>query len=724
MQKILLFLSLLLAITSMAQTAKLSDTLISNNPSAVTVVSSKPYIQNLVDKTVLNIAARATAAGQNALELLKSAPGVVVDPADNIKMGGKSGVLVMIDDRNTQLAAQDLAQLLKSMDADNIKEIEIITNPSSRYDASGNAGIINIKLKKSLTNGLNGSLSGNYVQSTHARTSESANLNFRKNAWNVFANGSLNKGYQITTANNERFTSARNFIQRGTEGDDFHGTTLRSGIDYAINKKSTIGVLWMHNDRSTEMDNQNHTLVQSIAGVDTNVLTSSKAPNITNRNNYNINYRLIADNKSALNIDGDYTAYQSTLNNGIATDLLNQFNTKFATTAIQNNASVSIKISSIKLDYTRQLQKDTKVEMGFKSVYSNAQNAIQVLQMANAGWQTDTGKSNQFSFHEFVQAGYMNFQTAYKQFTLQAGLRGEYSRVTGQSVDLKNQWKNKPDTGYLNLFPTLFIRYELNEKNQFGFALSRRIDRPSYQDQNPFIYVLDAFNSEQGNPYLIPQMTNSWELNYTYHQAHSVKLTYAITHQYIESITYQNGNQTILIPQNVGNRKMLNIAFSSSLAPAKWWNMYINAEPFFQQYETHLNGFGTIENISQQSWGFNSYLSNTIDLSKGWKLDLSSWFNYQNTTTIYTSKPLGSVNLGISKKILKEKATIKLGMADIFNTQQWEQTAITNNLHLHTFRKWESRNISIQFSYRFGNTKIKSARDRETGASEEIGRIK
>ncbi len=710
--------------TAKGQAIQNEDTLVAKVISELTVSSNKPLVQTMVDKTVLNIAARPSLAGQNALELLKAAPGVVVDPNENIQMGGKSGVMVMIDDRNTLLAAPDLAQLLKSIDADNIKEIEIISNPSARFDAAGNAGIINIKLKKSISNGLNGTVSAAYVQSIHARGSGTANLNLRKNKWNFFANGGLNKGYQITIADNERYTTSRNFIQKGLEGDSFNGLNWRTGIDYALNKKSTLGILWMHNNRSTIMENSNYTIVNTVASPDTNVLTRSIAPNSTNRDNFNINYRLLSDKKCELNIDADYTSFSSSLNNAISTEMLNQFNTKFASSTIQNDASLQIRISSLKLDYLHRINEHTKLEAGLKSIYSNSNNLIQVQQLKSTNWIVDTGKTNQFNYDEFIQAGYLSFQTKWNKFTVQAGLRAENSKVNGQSIDLKNQVNNQPDTSYLNLFPTLFIQYQLNANNQFGMSMSRRIDRPSYQDQNPFIYVLDAFNSEQGNPYLIPQLTNNIELNYTYKYAHSIKLKYAITNQYIESITYQTGNQTILIPQNVGTRKVVNIGLSSAFSPAKWWDVFANAEPFFQQYETRLDGFGTNELVKQESWGFNGYLSNTLDLTKGWKAEFSAWYNFQNATTIYQSKPLGSINLGFSKKLLQQKATLKIGINDIFNTQQWEQTALTSNLNLHTYRKWESRSISINFSYRFGNSKIKSARDRETGASDEIGRIK
>ncbi|MDP1843204.1 MAG: outer membrane beta-barrel family protein [Sediminibacterium sp.] len=701
-----------------------SDTLQLNGQSSITVVSAKPFIQTLVDKTVMNVAGRTGVNGQNALELLKLAPGVVVDPNEQIKMGGKDGVTVLIDDRNTQLSAQDLAQLLKSIEVDNIKEIEIITNPSAKFDAAGNAGIINIKLKKSITNGFNGSVTGSYTQSTHARGSATTSLNFRKNKWNWFSNTSLNKGYQVTIANNTRNTPNNQFIQRGNEIDDFNSNNTRVGLDYAMNKKTTIGILWMSNSRNTNMDNSNTTNVSQLLHPDTTVLSRSIAPFFTDRNNLNLNYKYNLDEKRELNVDADYTGFRSTLNNTVYTQSQTQLAQKFGEINTRNNAVVDIVIGSIKVDYKQTINANSSFETGLKSVLTIANNSLIVSNQIGNIIAVDTGKTNQFNFNEHIQAAYFSYRHNFKKFSLQTGLRGEYTSVNGTSVDLKNNLINKPDTNYLNLFPTLFLQYNLNETNQLGLSMSRRIDRPSYQDQNPFIYVLDAFNSEQGNPYLIPQFTNSVELSYTYKYATSFKIQLAKTDGYIELLTYQVGNKTILIPQNVGSRKVINFSFSTPFAPKKWWDIYVSATPFYQQYTTKLSGFDTNEQIQQQSWGFNGYLSNTFSFQHNWKLDLSGWFNFQNTTTIYQSKPLGSVNIGLSKRMFKDQSTFKMTINDVFNTQRWEQTALTRNVNMQTYRKWESRNISISMSFRFGNNKIKSSRERETGANDEIGRIK
>lgn len=545
MQKFMTAFFLLLGTMTQAQTLPLSDTIQAKSTTEVTVVGKQPFIKKLVDKTVLNISAKPSIAGQNALDLLKIAPGVVVDPNENIQMGGKNGVTVLIDNQNTQLSAQDLAQLLKSIESDNIKEIEIITNPSAKYDAAGNAGIINIILKKSLTNGFNGSVTSNFSQSTHARSSGSTNLNFRKNKWNWFGNLGINKGYQETIANNDRVLTGQQMIQRGIEKDDFGGNNSRVGVDYAVNKKTTIGLLWVQNSRFTNMMNSNLTTIQTMGAIDSNVFTLSDAPSNIKRNNYNANYRWVNGQKQSLNIDADYTQFYSALNNLVSIQTVPVIGMNNTKNAINNEADVRISIRSIRADYTHQLLNRVQIETGFKSVYSLANNQLMVNQEMNAQWKADTGRSNQFEFKEYIHAAYFSVQAKLNKWSLQAGLRAEQTKVNGVSTALNKIQSLKPDTSYLNLFPTVFVQYQMNQNNQFGFAFTKRIDRPNYQDQNPFIYQLDAFNSEQGNPYLIPQITYGAELSYTYKYATNIKVQYGVTSNYIEQLTYQIGKNTI-----------------------------------------------------------------------------------------------------------------------------------------------------------------------------------
>lgn len=716
------------AITGQAQvtdTTKRTDTGFNRQQtlSAVTVSSQRPYIENKVDRTVVNVDSRPTAAGQNALELLKQVPGVTVDGNDNISISGRNGVNVLIDGRPTQISGEELSRLLKSMDAANVKQIEVITNPGARYDAAGNAGILNFKLKKSLVNGLNGSFSAGMQQSNHARQNTSTNLNYRKNKWNLFGNGSYSRGYQITTANNDRFTNGQSFVQRGDEKDRFNDIGTRAGADYSLNKKTVLGFLWMFNRHNTTMDNYNHTQLLRLGAADTNVFAHSTAPFITNRHNFNTNYQYKSE-KSELNVDADYSRFGAGLDNLLRTDFTNTALIKYAGMATQNKVDVDIDIYSLKADYTKQLpQWNGKWELGAKMASSQTYNHLQVNNEAMGNWQADTGKTNRFRFSEKITAAYTSIEGRYKKLAVQVGLRAEQTTVNGSSTDLKGSRINRPDTSYINLFPTMFLQYDMG-KHKLGLALGRRIDRPSYQDQNPFIYALDAYNSERGNPYLLPQLTHSAELSYTYKESASLKVKYAVTDRLFEQVTFQDGANTIMIPQNLGRRQMLNIALSSPLPIAKWWNAYLQAEPFYQRTIGNINGFGTNNSFNTGSWGFNGYIGNWINIKGGYTLEASAWFNYQNVSTIYQSKPIGSINLGVQKNICKDKMTVKLRISDLFNTQRWAQTVNNGALRMQTYRKWESRNIGINLSYRFGKQSVKSARERSTGNEAETGRIK
>jgi hypothetical protein len=714
---------LLVALLFTAKTNAQKDTLVAKKIDSVVVVAKKPSIQVLTDKTVLHVESMLAVAGQNALELLKAAPNVVVDGNENITMSGKTGVTILIDGRNTNLSSGDLAQLLKSIEASNIKEIEIITNPSAKYDAAGNAGIINIKLKKSLTNGFNGNIAAGYSQSIHARGNINAAVNFRRNKWNLFSNAGFNKGFQNTIANNNRSTLVQNYLQQSIEGDDFMGNSIRAGADYSINKINTIGFLWMNNFRNTTMNNNSNTLLQKVNAADTNVSTKSFAPFNTNRNNINLNYKYSNTNEE-LNVDADYSRFKSTLNNTVTNELSNQFYIKFDNNASQNNAAVKITIGSFKVDYTKKINAHTTIDAGIKTVYTQTNNNLNVLHYSGNNWLQDTGKTNLFNYQENIYAVYTNYNKSINKVNIQLGLRAEQTRVKGSAINLKNEVANRPDTSYFNLFPTVFIQYKLAAKHALGFNYGKRIDRPSYQDQNPFIYVLDAFNSEVGNPYLQPQITNAVEVSYTYNYATSIKIKYAQTHNYIEQLTYQNGSNTIMIPQNAGKRDMINVSISSPIQVNAWWSAYISAEPYWQQYQTKLNSYGLNATTKQNSVGFNGYLGNWFSFKNNYKAEISGWFNYQNTTTIYKAEPIGSLNIGCSKNCFNNKLTFRFTINDVLNTQRWQQTVQTIQLNMLTYRKWESRNLSFSCTFRFGNNNIKAARDRKTGAETEMERIK
>jgi hypothetical protein len=329
----------------------------------------------------------------------------------------------------------------------------------------------------------------------------------------------------------------------------------------------------------------------------------------------------------------------------------------------------------------------------------------------------DTARSNLFEYKENIYAAYINFGQQVKKFEYQVGLRAENAVVSGTSTDLKKQRINNPDTNYLNIFPTVFVSYKPNDKNMFAVSYSKRINRPDYQALNPFETIYDIYTSEKGNPFLKPQYTNNFELKYTYRYALSFAVGYNHTKDYSQTISRQTGQLTSATVDNIGTLDNAYINISSPLPINKWWEGYLNITGFLNHYKGKLPD-GKLDN---RAVGMNYYIQNNFKLGKGWNMQLSSWFNAGTTEAIFKTKWLGSVDFGVKKSLLKEKASIRLTMLDIFNTQRYEQSVQFANQDFTYRRKWESRGLRLQLSWSFGKSKYQ-ARERET--NQDANRIK
>lgn len=707
---------LLIAQNSFAQTTDSTATgsLSLKTLSAVSVTSKPAPVKIALDRTIVNVAALPAAAGANALELMRNLPGVTVDAQENINVSGKGSVMVMIDDRPTYLSAQDLAALLKGIMADDVKEVELLSNPPARFDASGNAGIINIKMKKSAVTGVHSNVGGSWVQSTHARQNMSWSGNWRQRNLNFYWNASGNRGYQETVANNDRILKDGVITQRSLEEDKFWAASLRSGIDYKLNQKSTVGLLFTSNARHTTMQNNS---VNSInKNFDTAIQTATRLPQTITRNGLNANYAFTGK-RGGLNIDVDWSRYGAEYNNEV-------LNTIFGKTAGQaNDLQVGIQVWSARADWNRQMAKGIKLEGGVKWVHTANRSDLSSFGLSNRIWKQDSIRSVNFLFNERIAAAYGSVRHEGKKWSWQGGLRAEATSVKGKARNGVGTTDNRPDTSYINLFPSLYLQYNVAADHQLLFNASRRIDRPTYNDQNPFMYNLDAFNMEQGNPYLRPQISYVAEAGYSFKGSASLRLRATHTEGFIDQITYAFGNNTVMIPQNAGTRQQLSIPISAPVPIGKKVYTYLYAEPFYQRFNTTLQSFGASQQLKNSSWGFNGYLSLNVELQKGWSVNANSWYNFQNRTTIYRSLPINSVSIGGAKNIGKAW-NLRFVVNDLFNTQRWQQTATTENLQLTTYRKWESRNATISFSYRFGNNKIKEVRERQGGNEDELGRLK
>ena len=701
----------------------------------VTIRAQKPLVEQQIDKTVLNVASDATAQGKSAYELLQQAPGVVIDPNDNIQMAGKRGATVFIDGKPTNLSAADLANLLRATPASGIETVELISNPSARYDAQGGAGIINIKRRRDKTLGLNGRVSGGYGQSDHHRANAALDLNYRAQHVNLFGNAAVSDNFQITNVLIDRYATGTRFLQRGYDSDGTRAIVYKAGVDYFMGTRHTLGLILSGNSASNQFGTYTTTGLTNSRGVlDSSLINRVTNPSLNNRLNASLNYRYTDTSGLELNVDIDFTRFGNAAPNTITSDYVNPTGDVLLRRRYRFDARTDITISTVKGDLVKAWKTTrTELETGFKHTDVSTDNdLLAFLGGGQSGTpeQPDRNRTNRFQYREQVSAGYASLkQRLGKKWMAQAGLRIEHATVRGRSTDILNgtgssNGTNKPDTSYVNLFPSAFLQYQASEKNQFSVKYGRRIGRPNYQDLNPFIYQIDPYTSQRGNPFLRPDYTQNTELSYTYNQAMTVSLGYNHTTDFSTDVVRQEKLVAYQTVANVGQVNAVNLSVNAPLPIRKWWNGYVYAGATWNRFQGHLS---PIEPFDQRAFAFQAYMQHSFTLSNQWVAQVSGFWNAPTTQTIYRIGGMGSINLSIQKKVLDGRGNVSLLVDDVLNQMRYRQTANygtapDNRQQFYIDRKWESRRVSLRFSYRFGSTDVKENRNRETGP--DASRIK
>jgi hypothetical protein len=714
MKKLLLSVTLLSSLFIYAFGQQKTDTTKTTLLQQVVVSTTPPPISIKTDKIILNVDKNANAVGLNALELLRQAPGVNVDGQENVKISGKTGIQVLIDGRLQSLNSQQIIALLKATNAANIKSIEVIANPSAKYDAAGNAGIINIILKKSEQNGLSGNVTAGYQQMENYRQNSAFNLNLKKNNLLVYVNGNFDNSLQSTNVTTNRFANGKLFAQQGVEKQGYSNPGVRTGLQYQFSEKHQLGALFSYQQVWDDFPSNATTQIINSNNIADQLSTITRANLTENRWAYHLNYQFTGRDKTSFSIDADQLNYQSNLSNTVA----NTFIYNPTVEDFDASTQTQISLSALKADATFNLN-NLNLEAGAKYSASITKTNLEALQSNNQGYMLAQG--NQFNFRENNYAAYINLSKTLDKWNIQAGFRTEITALKRQTL-LAQAPNRLPDTSYTNFFPNIFIRRQVSDKVAVGFAYNTRIGRPSFQDQNPYQYRTDYYFSNQGNPLLLPQLTQSFAMDLTLNGQTQIKLSYSITNNLIEFISTQQNEQTLTLPVNAGDRSMLNLSISSPVKLARFWNIYYSAEPYYQFYNANLSNYSGLTAINNGGLGLNTYLSNNITITKTLKGSISWWFNYASRSSIYSTKPISSVDLAIKKQLMSDKLSLSFAYRDVFNTQRWQQSILLGSVNQTSLRKWESSGAYFAFSYAFGNGKIKSAASKDK--SEEQLRIK
>jgi len=692
---------------------------------AVGITVTKPLIERKTDKLVMNVENSSIAIGSTALEVLQRAPGVTVDQNDNISMQGKQGVLVLLDGKSTYMSNADVANLLRNMQSSQIETIELITNPSSKYDASGNSGIINIRTKKSKNGGTNGSLTGTAAQGKNFRGNAGINLNHRTAKLNIF--GNYNYGHYGNTNNLDinrisNGTPDTYFMQTGETNRKRDNNNFKAGIDYFIDNKNTIGLLvngYLNDGFETS---KNNTLIgKSFMQKDSSLVANNTQKDNYENLSYNLNYKSILDSAgSEISADLDYSRYNGKDISNYENDYLFANGTRIRPlNIIRNTTPTQIDIKAFKVDYNVALSKTIKLEAGLKSSWVKTDNDLRAEELINNVWQNDIRRSNQFIYDENVNAAYTNINKEFKNTSVQLGLRVEQTNSTGNLITNNDV----VERSYFDFFPTLFLQQKLSENNQIGFSYSRRIDRPSYDALNPFVYYLDQYTYNKGNPFLKPQYTNNFEVSYTFMQKYLLSLNYSRVNDVITQVLLPDESQKALYQTNANLAK--NISYGANLnvpiKPAKWWDMNNNLNVFHLSFEApDLGG----KELKTGKTSFQFKMQNSFIIVKGLTAELSG--SYESPID-YGTLSIGSryfVDMGISKSLLNKKASLKLAMSDVFNTNESNITSAYPGLSYDLYQKNDTQIGRISFTYRFGKNEIKPARRRSVGTEAEQGRMK
>ncbi len=705
-------------------TAQLVST--SQNLKEVTVAATVPLIERKMDRTVMNVSNSSTAVGSTALELLQKAPGVNVDQNDNISMQGKQGVMIQIDGKQTYMSNADVATLLKSMQSSEIETIELITNPSAKYDAAGNSGIINIKTKKNKGGGTNGSVNAAFGRGKRFRESAGGNINHRTKSVNLFGNYSYYNNTRVTDLTIDRIANAsvgdRYFSQLSTFERKNDGHNYKAGADFFLNKNNTLGVLitgytGISNEGSVNKTNIGASFTQRDSSVLANNIIRNKYSNIS----YNLNYKSVLDTAGQeITIDLDYGRYKGNDDADYVSDYFFNNGGLIRPTVITRNITPSlINIKAFKVDYALPLKKQMKLEAGLKSSWVTTDNNLIAERFVNNNWQNNQLLSNQFIYDENVNAAYVNFNKQFKTTSVQLGLRAEQTNSKGNSITT-----NKViDRRYLNFFPSVFINQVLDKNNDINLSYSRRIDRPSYDALNPFVYFLDQYTYNQGNPFLNPQYTNNFEFTYLLKKKYSVTLNYSRTTDVITEVLLPDNEKQALYQtnENIATQNAYSLVLNAPVKFVKWWNSNNSLNIFHIGFKApDLAG----QKLDNKSTSFQFKSQHTFNIQPGLSAELM--FRYDSPVTFGVME-IGTrygFDAGFSKSLFNKKASLKLAATDIFNTQINRIKSAFPGLSYSLYGNNDRQYVSLSFTYRFGKNEIKPARNRSTGLEAEQGRMK
>lgn len=690
----------------------------------VSITAQRSYVEVKPDRVTLNVQSSIIAEGNSVFEILRQAPGVHAETKGDISIVGRANALVMVDGRPVRLTGQDLVDYLQSLPGSTVQQIELITNPSAKYDAGG-AGVINIISKKGANAGTNFTVSGGGGYGKFGKTNAGLIFNNRMGKINIFGN------YNFIYRKTEHTFITDRFIDYNNDQSEYnvnyyatqqgYSHNFRVGTDYALSSKHTIGVLISGTINNDDFIKNNVLNITNNGQLDSTISTKSKL----NRGQRNISY------------DINYTGKLDTLGKTLYADLVfndverhssEYIDNYFYNSAgvdyrpllqLQNLSPADIHIWAAKIDYVNPLTKRSRIEAGVKYSRVQSSNDLDFGPKVDGVYQNSPNFSSTFFFKENINSGYLNYINKLGKVNLTVGLRVEQTNTSGDGTSAITQ--NSVNKSYLDWFPQLQLNYQADPKNDFDISFNRTVNRAAYDAVNPFLYFTDLYDYKQGNPNLRPQYSNKIQISHTYNKTLVTSLYAMKVSNFYGFVDYMQNDSSKVnrsITQNFGTYSIYGVRFYTPVNFTNWWSGNFTADVSYQRIKAYprngdLNkGTQSVSLASTQ----NLKLTNTLSFEVSGNYESPEFYGIGKFKADY------HVDAGLSQQILHNQGRLSLGITDIFNTHRDWTSINYRNLNMTVYDKVETRVVRLNFSYHFGNVSLKVNRKHSTGNEDEQNR--
>lgn len=674
----------------------------------VTILQKKRLIRMKGDKMIVDIDKSGLGAGNDALETLSKLPGMRLDKDENILYRGDGNLQILIDGKPSLLSGDALKQFLKTMAGDNIKAVEIIANPSAKYDAAGTGGILNIRLKKPVYLGFTGNVYGSVGYAEFIKNSYGVNLYNQTEKWTV--NGGFYYGY-FESVNYRNVVQTIKEPTLETKLDQINdwfpiSTSLTSkfGVSYGISKNASMGTSWNFNIANSNEETEGRTNEFYNGNYERFTVLNTTFDENNKRLTGNLYYSYASDSlDTKFDAQINYVTYNNTQDQITTNEYFNvSDNQQYRDPEIiRNDNPTKYNILSTRVDYERKLNDQFTLETGAKYSYvSNNYNNLLFERDVTTDFQLNVNRSNELEYKESIGAvyGIMNYNR--KNWSFQAGFRAEY--IDYNATSKTNNLTNKDD--YISLFPSFSINHNL-DFNQFKFSYSRRIRRPRYLSLNPFFSYIDTYNIEVGNSNLRPQFTHALDFTWVRKQKTSASMYAKFTRDQMEQvIDYDETTQiTTLYQANISNSEDLGVSLNTAVSPLKFWDVYFYGDFSFNHAKSE------IPNFSYDETGTNwfSSINQTFNLKNDWTIYWNSFYSGRGRNGNSVSKPSYDMSFRIKKYFFDQKFRILVRADNIFKTSRWRSVTQQDNVTTNWTNRWETRKFTLSLTYNFGSGKKK-----------------